>query len=88
MPIHPNLLKGPMSPKEKAALLAEQSMGVSIETDKNGRPLPYYMVPISVSNRHLMITTVETIINAKELPKEDKTWWKEVLTELKKLPNT
>jgi hypothetical protein len=83
MPLHPNLRKGSMSPKEKAAQLAEQFSGQFKPTSK---PEPYYAVPLNINNRDITITTVEVIIRSKELTKEDRDWWKEVLVELKKLP--
>jgi hypothetical protein len=81
MPLHPNLRKGSMSPKEKAIELAGNSIG----NFKPSKKELFYAVPITISKRDTMITTVNIIIRSKELTPEDKEWWKEVLIELKKI---
>jgi hypothetical protein len=73
-----------MSPKEKAAQLAEYSTG---QFQPQLKPEPDYAVPLNINKRDVMITTVEVIIRSKELTEEDRVWWKEVLVELKKLPS-
>ncbi len=82
MPIHPNLRKSQMSPKEKAAQLAEQSTDFFKPTNKYE---PFYVAPLNINNRDLMISSIESIIHNKELSEEDRIWWKEVLSEIKKL---
>ena len=46
----------------------------------------YWEVPISISKRDMQISVVQVIIRSKDLPKDDKKWWTDVLAELGKFP--
>jgi hypothetical protein len=86
MPLHPSILEAPRkyTPQEKARqMMSTSPIDDMINKERNK---PYWEVPISISKRDMQISVVQVIIRSKDLPKDDKKWWKEVLAELGKFP--
>jgi len=86
MPLHPSILEAPYkyTPQEKA----RQMMSISLLDGLINKEMnkAYWEVPITISKRDIQISVVKIIIRSKDVPKDDKKWWKEVLAELKKFP--
>ena len=86
MAIHPNMRKGSMTPKEKAQSLADQFSGQWIPHHFDEKE-SYWGVPITVRKRDYIVKSLNHLSTNEELTQEDRDWWKEVQSELKKIPD-
>jgi hypothetical protein len=85
MPIHPNLYRNGRDPKKEAIELARLHSGYAIIPKEN--KVSRFDNSFKVSQRSLIYTSLKLLARTKELPKEDRDFWKEVLIELKQIPD-